>query len=220
MGGAEADGLAVAGEDEFSGEGGCGGGEGDPDGADGFFGTAAVGAGDAGGGEGEVGFAELAGGFGHGSCDGLGDGAVFGDEGVADGEFFVLGGVGVGDPAAEEVGGGAGDVGEEGGEEAAGAGFGGGDGAVIGFKEVGDGGFEGGAAFAEDDGSEAGVDLLAGGVGERGGFGGGAGGVDADGDDAIVDGGADGEVGVGVVAARARSWRASPTARIRRGRRC
>jgi len=86
---------------------------------------------------------------------------VGGEEVFGDGEFVMFEGLGVGDPAAEEVSGGAGGVGEEGGEEAAGAGFGGGEGVVALEEEGGEGGFEGDVVFGEDEGAEAVVELLA-----------------------------------------------------------
>src|SRR5947209_6261170 len=111
LAGAVADGGAVAGEDDAAGCGGRGGGEGDPDGADGFINGAAVGACDAGGGEGEVCVGDAAGAFGHGAGDWFGNGSVLFDEWCGDLEVFLLGAVGVGDEAALEAGGGAGGVG-------------------------------------------------------------------------------------------------------------
>jgi len=70
LGGAEADLGAGAGEGEFAGECFGGGGQGDPDGADGFIGGAAGGAGEAGGGEGEVGLGEAFGVLGHARATG------------------------------------------------------------------------------------------------------------------------------------------------------
>ena len=93
----------------------------------GLVGAAAAGAGDARHGDGEVGVGVGERALGHGAGNRLADGAVRGDEVGRHAELLGLGGVGVGDEAALDDVGGAGDLGEQGGDQPAGATLGGGE---------------------------------------------------------------------------------------------
>ena len=92
--------------------------------ADGLGVAAAAGAGDAGDGDGDVGMGMRERTLGHGAGDGFADGAVLPDQGLGDAEALVLGRVGVGDEAALDHVGGAGDLGQQRRDQAAGAAFG------------------------------------------------------------------------------------------------
>ena len=140
--GAGFDGEAGAGVKGFLGPGAVGREVAEVDGADGNFGGAAAGAGEAGDAEGVIG-AKFFGGAGDHGDGGFGaDGAVLLKNAFGDVEELDFGVVGVGNHAAEENIGRAGNVGEGIGEKATGAGLG-----------DGEGGFAG-AEFIEDDLSE------------------------------------------------------------------
>jgi hypothetical protein len=90
----------------------------------GFIGVAAAGAGDAGDGDGDVAVALAQRALGHHPRHGLGHRAVVGDQVAWHAQHLGLGAVGVGDEAALEDVGGAGDRADRAGDQAAGAALG------------------------------------------------------------------------------------------------
>lgn len=117
----------VAGKKELAGDDGLGRGDSDVDEADGLGGCGSTGSGDAGGGDAIVDAGAVADAAGHGFGGVFADGAVGLECFGWYAEEVGFGLVAIGDDATVEVVAAAGDVGEEAGEESAGAGFGGGD---------------------------------------------------------------------------------------------